>query len=238
MVKLKQLVGLLYDLYSVNSLVLIAAVYLALIPDRPEWMLQLDNALYEVVATPEQTSLLDNERALQKSRAYDEMGLNDLAGSLASIFNGDAFRFIDTRDELSPAAFPLVERLALVLMVLIMMRGLRKVPEERSLKWVVAVVATALLIEVALLRFANIWLPLGLPSQFLLGAYFIMLLQLKHELHTLSIKDQLHQTSLEFASTVSGLDTDQKVLSLLKQCKPCPETYELAYRYAQAQESK
>ena len=236
--KLKQLIGLLYDLYSVNSLVLIAAVYLALVPERPEWMLQLDNALYEAVASPEQASLLENERALLKSRTYDEMGLNDLAGSLASIFNGDAFRFSDTRDELSPSAFPLVERLALVLMVLIMMRGLRKVSEEQSLKWVLALVAAALLIEVASLRFANIWLPLGLPGQFLLGAYFIMLLQLKNELHTLNIKDQLHQTALEFASSMSDADTDQKVLTLLKHCKPCPETFELAYRYAQAQESK
>ena len=228
----------MYELYSVNALVLIAALYLALVPERPQWIHQLDNSLYALIATPEQISLLENEQAIQKSRTYDDMGLNDIAGSLASIFNGDAFHFNDTRDELSPSAFALVERLALVLAVLVLIRGLRKVPENRSLKLVLAVAAGALLVEVVLLRFANLWLPMGVSSQFLIGAYFIMLLQLKHEMHTDYIREQLHNTSIEYARDISSTQCSEKVIHLLKQCKPCLDTFELAYSYAQEQERR
>jgi eukaryotic-like serine/threonine-protein kinase len=236
--KLRQVITLVYDLYSVNALVLIAAFYLALIPERPQWIQQLDDSLYAMVATQEQLSLLENEQAIQKSRAYDQMGLNDIAGSLASIFNGDAFHFNDTRDELSPAAFALIERLTLVLTILLLIRGLRRVPEERSLKIVFVVALSALLIEAALLRLTNLWVPMGVASQFLVGAYFIMLLQLKHEMHTHYIREQLHNTSIDYAREISSTERSEKVLSLLRQCKPCMDTYELAYSFAQAQAGK
>lgn len=236
--KLKQVASLVYDLYSVNALVLIAAFYLAVIPERPQWIHQLDDSLYAAVATPEQRDLLENEQAINKSRAYDQMGLNDIAGSLASVFNGDAFHFNDTRDELSPMPFALIERLAMVLIVLILIRGLRRVPEERSLKLVVAFACTALLIELALLRFANLWLPMGVASQFLIGAYFIMLLQLKHEMNTHYIREQLHNTSIDYAREISSKDHSSQVINLLRQCKPCIDTYEFAYSFAQQQEAK
>ncbi|KZZ77383.1 hypothetical protein A3767_02115 [Oleiphilus sp. HI0133] len=236
--KFKQLIALIYELYSVNTLVLIAAVFLALVPERPQWVQQLDDSLYAAVATSDQLVLLKNEQAIQKSHVYDQMGLNDIAGSLASIFNGDAFHFNHTRDELTPMAFALVERFVMVLIVLVLIRGLRKVPEERSLKIVFGIACTTMFIEVALLRFANLWMPMGAASQFLIGAYFIMLLQLKHEMNIQDIRKQLHNTSLDYIRDISNTDSSEKTLRLLKQCKPCADTYELAYSFARDQQNK
>jgi len=235
---LKQLVHSLYELYSINSIVFIAAVVLAVMPIRPQFLVAFDDALYELIANPQQAQLQENEHSIAKSQAYEKMGLNDVAGSLASIFNGDAFRSSNTREEITPAAFYPVERLGIVLIALFLIRGLRNTTELESLKTISAIAVAMVLVELYSLAFANLWLPVGVAVQFLFAAYFVMLLQLKYELKAATIQKRLQDISFEYIQRLHGETEAQSVIKTLPLCRPTQEAFEFAYLFAQTQEKK
>jgi len=235
---LKQLVRIFYELYSINSLVLIAAIFLALMPVRADFFNYLDDAIYESIATPQQLRLLENERSLANSAAYQDMGLNDVAGSLASIFNGDAFRSTNTREEITPSTFYGVERIGIVLIALALIRGLRRVREVDSLKIVAGMSVLLLATEAAALSFANLWLPLGVMTQFLFAAYLVMLLQVKYELKLDQTQRDLQDVSYKYVQRLKPETEADKVLTTLTFCDQNNATNEFAYEFAQTQEKK
>lgn len=235
---LSKLISQLYGFYTIKTLILFAALFLAVVPERPFFLQHLDDQIFALTANEEQQRLAVNEQKLQDERSFYEINLEDIAGSLGSIVTGDIFRSSDTRETLTPSWFFLAERLALLLLAGLLITRLNGASGRTSSYLILGTASSLLLLQMGLLRFSNLWLPLGITAQYLAMAYMVVLFQLRFERECDTLRLALHKVSLAHGKLLQEQGVSEGVLETIEQCLPTEETQTLTYTFAREQEKR
>ncbi len=235
---LSNLIHQLYGFYTIKTLILLAALFLAIVPQRPFFLQHLDDQIFALTANEAQQRLAANEQTLQDERSFYEVNLEDIADSLGSIMTGDIFRSSDTRETLTPSWFLIAERLSLLVIAGLLISRLNGSSGRASSYLILGSAGSLLLLQMSLLRFSNLWLPLGITAQYLVAAYMVVLFQLRFERECDTLRLALHKVSLAHGKLLQEQGVSEGVLETIEQCLPTEETQNLTYDFAREQEKR
>lgn len=233
---LSQLFRQLYSLYTINTLVVLFAVCLALMPERPAVLQSLDDQLFNAVADSSQKRMMALENG--DAEVPTAFGLDSIFKSVDDVLSGSLFFWNDARDSLTPAWYVLVERGLILLAAFLLVTGLRRLSLKTSAKLVLGTAVGLLTAQAALLKFGDQWLPVGVVVQYAAISFTVLLLQLGLEKELDATRQRLHAVAVSHAKLLSKKGGENELLHTLEHCIPCPETYDLAYNFAVDREQK